>query len=55
MTGDGDEVWGFGEKKGCCAGWEEVNTWVLEQPPGSVRGEASVTAGLKFGPDKWSG
>lgn len=32
---------------------EKADTWVLEQSPGSARGEASVTPGLKFGREKW--
>ena len=31
---------------------EEADTWVLEQSPGSARGEASVTPGLKFAREK---
>lgn len=34
-------------------GDEKADTWTWEQQPGSARGEASVTPGLKFGRDKW--
>ncbi|KAB0398215.1 hypothetical protein E2I00_014913, partial [Balaenoptera physalus] len=40
-------------KRGGYVGDEEADTWVWEQQPGSARGEASVTPGLKFGREKW--
>lgn len=32
---------------------EDSDTWVWELQPGSVRRDAAVTPGLKFGREKW--